>query len=146
MIRIMIMWSVPIARHPGVWNQVGLKKHYYKQSQWRWWNSSSAIQILKDGAVNVLHWTCQQSWKTQCPQDWERSPFIPIPQKGNFKERSNKMCLLNMVASLRSKFFKLGFNSTWTCRELPDVQAMFRKGRGARDQIVNMLMDTEKAR
>ena len=30
--------------------------------------------------------------------------------------------------------------------ELPDVQAGFRKGRGTRDQIVNILWITEKAR
>ena len=31
-------------------------------------------------------------------------------------------------------------------RELPDVQAGFRKGRGARDQIVNIHWIIEKAR
>ena len=31
-------------------------------------------------------------------------------------------------------------------RELPDVQAGFRKGRGTRDQIANMLWNIEKAR
>ena len=48
------------------------------------------FQILKDDAVKVLHSIYQQIWKTQqWPQDWERSVFIPIPQKGNAKERSN---------------------------------------------------------
>ena len=46
--------------------------------------------ILKDDAVKVLHSICQQIWKTQqWPQDWKRSVFIPIPKKGNAKERSN---------------------------------------------------------
>ena len=31
-------------------------------------------------------------------------------------------------------------------RELPDVQAGFRKGRGTRDQIANILWTVEKAR
>ena len=31
-------------------------------------------------------------------------------------------------------------------RELPDVQAGFRKGRGTRDQIANILWKIEKAR
>ena len=31
-------------------------------------------------------------------------------------------------------------------RELPDVQAGFRKGRGTRDQIANILWIMEKAR
>ena len=48
------------------------------------------FQILKDDAVKVLHSICQQIWKTQqWPQDWKRSVFIPIPQKGNAKECSN---------------------------------------------------------
>ena len=34
------------------------------------------FQILKDGAVKVLHSICQQIWKTQqWPQDWKRSVF-----------------------------------------------------------------------
>ena len=45
------------------------------------------FDILKDDAVKVLHSICQQIWKTQrCPQDWERSGFIPIPKKSNAKE------------------------------------------------------------
>ena len=45
------------------------------------------FQILKYDAVKVLHSICQHIWKTrQWPQDWKRSVFIPIPQKGNAKE------------------------------------------------------------
>ena len=48
------------------------------------------FQILKDGAVKVLHSTCQQILKTQeWSKDWKRSLFIPIPKKGNAKECSN---------------------------------------------------------
>ena len=40
------------------------------------------FQILKDGAVKVLHSICQQIWKTQqWPQDWKRSIFIPNQRK-----------------------------------------------------------------
>ena len=40
------------------------------------------FQILKDGAVKVLHSICQQIWKTQqWPQDWKRSVFIPIKER-----------------------------------------------------------------
>ena len=48
------------------------------------------FQIIKDGAVKVLHSVCQQIRKTQqWPQDWKRSVFIPIPKKGNAKECLN---------------------------------------------------------
>ena len=40
------------------------------------------FQILKDGAVKVLHSICQQIWKTQqWPQDWKRSVFIPVEKE-----------------------------------------------------------------
>ena len=47
-------------------------------------------QTLKDDTVKVLHSICQEIWKTQqWPQDWKKSTFIPIPEKGNAKECSN---------------------------------------------------------
>ena len=56
------------------------------------------FQILKDGAVKVLHSICQQIWKTQqWPQDWKRSVFIPIPKKGNAKEWSN-YCTIALIS------------------------------------------------
>ena len=48
------------------------------------------IRILEDVAVKVLQSLCQQIWKSrQCPGDWKRSVFIPVPKKGNAKECSN---------------------------------------------------------
>ena len=56
------------------------------------------FQILKDDAVKVLHSICQQIWETQqWPQDWKRSVFIPIPKKGNAKERSN-YCTIVLIS------------------------------------------------
>ena len=56
------------------------------------------FQILKDDAMKVLHSICQQIWKTQqCPQDWKRSVFIPIPKKGNVKECSN-YCTIILIS------------------------------------------------
>ena len=74
-------------------------------------------QILKDDAVKVLHWICQQIWKTQqWTQDWKRSVFIPIPKKGNAKECSNyhKIALSSHASEICSKFSKSGFSNTWT--------------------------------
>ena len=48
------------------------------------------FQILKDGAVKVLHSICQQIGKTQqWTQDWKRSVFISNLKKDNAKECSN---------------------------------------------------------
>ena len=72
------------------------------------------LQILKDDAVKVLHSICQQIWKTQqWPQDWKRTVFIPIPNKGNAKECSNyyTIALISHARKQCSKSSKPGFNS-----------------------------------
>ena len=46
------------------------------------------FQILKDDAIKRLHSILQQIWKTQqWPQDWKRSVFIPVPKRGNAKDK-----------------------------------------------------------
>ena len=93
------------------------------------------FQILKDDAVIVLHSECQQIWKTQqWPQDWKRSVFILIPKKGNVKECSN-YCTIALISHARKVMLKIlqARLQQYVNRELPDVQAGFRKGRGTRD-------------
>ena len=93
------------------------------------------FQILEDGAVKVLHSICQQIWKTQqWPQDRKRSVFIPIPKKGNAKECSNyrTITLISYVSKVMLKILQARLQQ-YVNRELPDVQAGFRKGRGTRD-------------
>ena len=106
------------------------------------------FQILKDDAVKVLHSICQPIWKTQqWPQDWKRSVFIPIPKKGNAKECSNyhAIVLNSHVSKLILSFFQARLQQ-YMNQEIPDVQAGFRKGRGTRNQIVNICRIIEKAR
>ena len=96
--------------------------------------------ILKDDAVKMLHSICQQIWKTQqWPQDWKRSVFIPIPKKGNAKEGSNyrTIALISHASKVILKILKARLQQ-YINRELPDVQAGFRKGRRTRDQIANI--------
>ena len=98
------------------------------------------FQILKDDAVKVLHSICQQTWETQqWPQDWKRSVFIPIPKKGNVKECSNyhTVALISHTSKVILKILQARLQQ-YVNRELLDVQAGFRKGRGIRDQIANI--------
>ena len=106
------------------------------------------FQILKDDAVKVLHSVYQQIWKTeQWPQDWKRSVFIPVPKKGNAKECSNycTIALISYTCKVTLKILQTRLQQHIN-RELPDVQAGFRKGRGTRDQIANICWIIEKAR
>ena len=104
------------------------------------------FQILKDGAVKVLHSICQQIWKTQQqPQDWKRSVFIPIPKNGNAKECSNYQTIvfISHASKVLLKILKARLQQYVNC-ELPVVKAVFKKGRGTRDRIVNICWITEK--
>ena len=68
----------------------------------------------------------------------KRWVFVPVPKKGNAKEASNYCTIV----------LKILQTSLQRCvnRELPDVQAGFRKGRGTRDHIANICWITEKAK
>ena len=109
---------------------------------------AEVFQILKDSAVKVLHSTCQQIWKTQqWPQDWKRSVFIPIPKKGNAKECSSyyTIVLISHASKVMLKILQTQLQH-YVNHELPDVQAVFRKGRRTRVQIANICWIIEKAR
>ena len=106
------------------------------------------FQILKDEAVKVLLSICQQIWKTQqWPQDRKRWVFIPIPKKGNPKECSNyrTIALISHASQVMLKILQARLQQ-YMNRELSDVQAGFREGRGTRDQIANIHWIIEEAR
>ena len=106
------------------------------------------FQILKDDAVKVLHAICQKIWKTQqWPQDRKRSVFIPIPKKDNAKECSNyhTIALISHASKVMIKILQARLQQ-YVNRELPGVQAGFRKGRGTRDQTANICWIIKKAR
>ena len=70
-----------------------------------------------------------------------------VPKKGNAKECSN-YCTIALISHSSKVILKIlqARLQQYVNRELPDVQAEFRKGRGARDQIVNICWIIEKAR
>ena len=77
----------------------------------------------------------------------ERSVFIPIPKKGNAKECSNyhTIALISHASKVMLKIFQASLQQHVN-REIPDVQAGFRKGRGTRDQIANIRWIIENTR
>ena len=76
----------------------------------------------------------------------ERSVFIPIPKKDNTKECSNyhTIALISHASKVMLKIVQTRLQQ-YVNRELPDVQAGFRKGRGTRDQIANIHWIIKKA-
>ena len=129
-------------------SQVGLRKHTTNKASRGDGTPVELFQILEDDAVKVLHSIRQQIWKTQqWPQDWKRSVFIPIPKKGNAKECSkyHKIAFISHASKVMLKILQAMLQH-YVNRELPDVQAGFRKGRGTRDQIANIRWIIKKER
>ena len=70
-----------------------------------------------------------------------------MPKKDNAKECTNyhTIVLISHASKIMLKIFQARLQQ-YVNRELPDVQAGFRKGRGTRDQIANIRWIMEKAR
>ena len=77
----------------------------------------------------------------------EKVSFHSNPKKGNAKECSNyrTIALILHASKVMLKILQARLQQ-YVNRELPDVQADFRKGRGTRDQIANICWIIEKAR
>ena len=77
----------------------------------------------------------------------EKVIFTLIPKKNNAKECSNyhAIALFSQASKVMLKILQVRLQQ-YMNRELPDVQAEFRKGRGTRDQIANICWIIKKAR
>ena len=113
---------------------------------WLWLHLCISVFLsLKNGNKN--HNKLLRTGLVSDSQDWKRSVFIPTAKKGNAKECSNypTIALISHASKIILKILQARVQQyvNW---ELPDVQAGFRKGRGTRDQIVNICWIIEKAR
>ena len=77
----------------------------------------------------------------------EKVSFIPVPKKGNAKDCSN-YCTISLILHTSKVILKIlqVRVQQYVNQELSDVQAGFRKSRGTRDQIANILWVIEKAK
>ena len=99
-----------------------------------------------DWHVHIAIFKTEKIWKTQqWLQDWKRSVFIPVPKKSNAKECSSyhTIALISHTSKVMLQILQGRLQQYVNC-ELPDVQAGFGRGRGSRDQIVNIWWITEK--
>ena len=97
------------------------------------------------GYVYIYIW---QIWKTQqWPQGWKRSVFIPIPKKGNAKERSN-YCTIALISHASKVMLKIlqARLQQYVNHELPDPQADFRKNQRNQRSNCQHLLDHGKSK
>ena len=81
------------------------------------------------------------------PTGLEHVSFVTIPRKGNDEECSD-YCTIALISHTSKVMLNIlqARLQQYMNRELPDVQAGFRKGRGTRDQIANIRWIIDKAR
>ena len=77
----------------------------------------------------------------------EKISFHSNPKEGQAKECSN-YCIIALISHASKVMLKIlqARLQQYMNRELTDIQAGFRKGRGTRDQIANICWIIEKAR
>ena len=77
----------------------------------------------------------------------EKVSFHSNPKERHAKECSNyrTIALISHASKIMLKILQARLQQ-YVNRELPDVQAGFRKGRGTRDQIANIRWIMEKAK
>ena len=77
----------------------------------------------------------------------EKSVFIPISKKDSAKEWSNycKTVFISHAGKVMLKILQARLQQ-YMKQEYPEVQTGFQKGKGARDQIANIIWVIEKAR
>jgi len=91
---------------------------------------------------------CQQIWEsTLWPQEWRRSIFLPLPEKGDMRLCSNytTIALIPHASKIPLRIIQARL-ATYIEREIPEEKAGFRKGRKTRNRIVNIRWILERTR
>ena len=106
------------------------------------------MAVLKEPKGDAYTYPPKEGYLSDNSRPFPRLPiFITIANKGNVKECSNyhATALISHANKLMLKILQGGLQQ-YMNRELPDIQAGFRKGRGTKDQIANICWIIEKAR
>ena len=122
------------------------------------WFSGNSKAVLPNWSKGSLRRQGKSDWQiftVNSGCDWNLSVVrglcglnLPlVPKKGNVKECSNyhTIVLFSHASKAMLKILQARLQQ-YINRELPDVQAVFRKGRGTRDQIENIRWIIGKAK
>lgn len=110
--------------------------------------TAEIIRATGETGVDIFNLICQKIWTTgSWPKDWTSSIFLPLFKKGS-REKCDNYRLIALM-SHASKILISILNERlkpflqW---QIPPEQAGFVKGRGTREQILNLKLIIEKAR
>ena len=133
---------------------------HYNTLAWKikWMEEPARLQSM--GSQRVKHnWATSLFTFTHWRRKWQPSPLLTwripgmgepsgLPSMGSYRVGHNWSDLAAAAAHASKVMFKIlqARLQQYMNRELTDVQAGFRKGRGTRDQIANILWIIKKAR
>ena len=106
------------------------------------------FHILKDDAVKVLHSICANLENSALATGWKKVSFHSNPKERQYQKllkNYRPIALISHASKVMLKIFQFRLQQ-YVNRELPGIQAGFRKGRGNRDQIANIRWIMVKAR
>ena len=89
--------------------------------------------------------TASKSGKLSSDHRTGKGQFSLQSQRKAMPKNVQSIALISHASKVMLKILQAGLQQSLNC-ELPDVQAGFRKGRGTREQIVNMCWIIEKSK
>ncbi|CAK1589260.1 unnamed protein product [Parnassius mnemosyne] len=105
------------------------------------------LKSLGETGIKILD-LCNQIWSSgKWPRDWTESLLISLHKKGSTKICQNyrTVALISHGSKIMLHIIK-GHLQPYLQRQIPNEQAGFVKGRGTREQIVNIRQLIEKSR
>lgn len=108
--------------------------------------TAEVLKGLGPNGVSNLHNICNAIWQTgHWPKDWVHSSILPLHKKGSVRNCSNYRTIA--LVSHASKILLHVINSrlkSFLDWQIPQEQAGFVRGRGTREQILNLRLIVEK--
>ncbi|PZC74827.1 hypothetical protein B5X24_HaOG207140 [Helicoverpa armigera] len=102
--------------------------------------TAEIIKALGEEALKLLHELCNKIWSTgEWPLDWTRSVILPLHKKGSTKVCDNyrTISLIPHVSKILLHILNKRVRY-YLDPEIPQEQAGFVKGKGTREQILNV--------
>ena len=137
-----LAWRIPWTGEPGGLQALGLRS----------WNncvtkhSTQNVQTLNFSSVTFGTFITSTQNRIQDVCMTSENSLLPLPIQSIVLDRLLIfLSLISHTSKVMLKFLQARLQQ-YVNRELPDVQACFRKGRGTRDQIANIRWIIEKAR
>ena len=98
-----------------MWRQVGLRKHHYEQSWWRWWNPSWPISSPK-------RWCCESGTfkmsanleNSAVATGLEKVTFHSNPKEGQCQRMVKLIVLISHASKVTLKTFQARLQLAWT--------------------------------